>query len=246
MSIKAQLFVTCLADQFFPDTLKRMVLLLERLGVQVEFPRDQTCCGQPFFNTGFRTPAAAMAKRWIDLYAATDGYIVSPSGSCVEMIRGHYLDLFKAASPERAKAQAVIARTFELTQFLVDVLKVTDVGARYPHKATYHACCHTARGLGIREQPLALLRAVQGLELVPLNDADTCCGFGGAFSVIYPEISRAMMQAKIENINASGAEAVVALDPGCLMNIGGGLVKTGSRVKALHLLDVLVPEEVRE
>ncbi len=244
MSVKAQLFVTCLADQFFPNTLKRMVILLERLGVQVEFPQDQTCCGQPFFNTGFRSQAAGMARKWIDLMARTDGYIVSPSGSCVEMVRGHYLELFPPGRPEHQKAQEVVARTFELSQFLVDVLKVTDVGARYPHKVTYHACCHTARGLGVREQPIALLRAVQGLELVPLNDYDTCCGFGGAFSVIYPEVSKAMMESKIENINASGADAVVALDPGCLMNIGGGLAKIGSRVKALHLLDVLVPADV--
>ena len=244
MPIQAQLFVTCLADQFFSDTLKRMVILLERLGVQVEFPQDQTCCGQPFFNTGFQTQARSMARKWIDLFGRTEGYIVSPSGSCVEMVKDHYPHLFPEGTPEHVQALELSARTYELTQFLVNVLKVTDVGARYPHKVTYHACCHTTRGLGVRAEPRALLQGVQGLALVPLNDEETCCGFGGAFSVIYPEISKAMMDAKIKNIEATGAEAVIALDPGCLMNIGGGLAKAGSPIKALHLLDVLVPEDV--
>lgn len=239
---KVQLFVTCLGETFFPNILKRMVLLLERQGLQVEFPQDQTCCGQPFYNTGFQSQARDMARPWIKLFAKTDGYIVSPSGSCVDMVRKHYPELFPDGTPEHQMTQDVVARTFEFTQFLVNELKIVDVGAKYPHKVTYHACCHTTRGLGVREEPKILLRHVEGIELIPLHDEATCCGFGGAFSMIYPEVSRAMMEAKIKNIEASGAEAVVALDPGCLMNIGGGLVKHKSKVKALHLVDVLMPE----
>lgn len=239
---KVQLFITCLADQFFADVLKRMVLLLERLNVQVEFPEAQTCCGQPFFNTGFQSPTREMAKKWMDIFARTDGYIVSPSGSCVDMVRHHYLELFPQDSHEHQLARQLGARTFEFTQFLVNELHVTDVGASFPHKVTYHASCHTLRGLGVREEPKILLQNVKGIEIVPLNDEETCCGFGGAFSVIYPEVSQAMMNDKIKNIEASGAEYVVALDPGCLMNIGGGLVKHKSKIKAIHLIDVLTAD----
>jgi L-lactate dehydrogenase complex protein LldE len=242
MSIKAQLFITCLADQFFANVLKRMVLLLEHLNVQVEFPEAQTCCGQPFFNTGFHTPAREMAKKWMDIFARTDGYIVSPSGSCVDMVRHHYPELFPPHSREHQLAQQLGARTFEFAQFLVNELKITDVGASFPHKVTYHASCHTLRGLGVRQEPKILLQNVKGIELIPLNDEETCCGFGGAFSVIYPEVSQAMMNDKIKNVEASGAEYVVALDPGCLMNIGGGLVKQKSNLQAIHLIDVLTAD----
>lgn len=239
---KVQLFITCLADQFFADMLKRMVLLLERLNVQVEFPEAQTCCGQPFFNTGFQSPAREMARKWMDVFARTEGYIVSPSGSCVDMVRHHYPELFPADSREHQLALQLGARTFEFTQFLVNELQVTDVGASFPHKVTYHASCHTLRGLGVRQEPKILLQNVKGIEIVPLNDEETCCGFGGAFSVIYPEVSQAMMNDKIKNVEASGAEYVVALDPGCLMNIGGGLIKQKSRIKAIHLIDVLTAD----
>jgi L-lactate dehydrogenase complex protein LldE len=240
MAIKAQLFITCLAEQFFPNVLKGMVSLLERLGVQVAFPEEQTCCGQPFFNSGYRTQAKELAVKWLEVFGRTDGYIVSPSGSCVDMVRHHYPHLFPSGTPERRQAEEVAARTFEFTQFLVNVLKVTDIGARFPQKVTYHASCHLLRGLGAREEPKALLRGVKGLELVPLSNEETCCGFGGVFSVIYPEVSQAMMEAKIRAIEASGAEAVVACDAGCLMNIAGGLRKANSPVRALHLIDVLV------
>jgi L-lactate dehydrogenase complex protein LldE len=239
MAIRAQLFITCLAEQFFPDVLKGMVALLERLGVQVAFPEEQTCCGQPFFNSGYRTQARELAVKWLEVFGRTDGYIVSPSGSCVDMVRHHYPHLFPSGTPEYRQAEEVAARTFEFTQFLVNVLKVTDVGARFPGKVTYHASCHLLRGLGAREEPKALLRGVKGLELVPLSNEETCCGFGGVFSVIYPEVSQAMMEAKVRAIEASGAEAVVACDAGCLMNIAGGLRKANSSVRALHLIEVL-------
>jgi L-lactate dehydrogenase complex protein LldE len=245
MAIKAQLFITCLADQFFPGVLRRMVGLLERLGVEVAFPEKQTCCGQPFFNSGFRRQARELARQWIALFAPTEGAIVSPSGSCVDMVRHHYPSLFPAGSPERRQAEAVAARTREFGEFLVRDLRVTDVGARFPGKVTYHASCHLLRGLGLREEAKTLLRNVQGLELVPLATEETCCGFGGSFSVIYPEVSQAMMEAKVTSIVATGAEVVVACDAGCLMNIAGGLRRVNSQVKAMHLIEVLAADRGR-
>ena len=239
---KAQLFITCLAEQFFPDTLKNMVSILDKLGVQSQFPSDQTCCGQPFFNSGFQSQARSMAKKWLELFARTEGYIVSPSGSCVDMVKHHYAELFPEASHEHQMALDVAARTFEFTQFLVDELKVADVGARFPRKVTYHASCHLLRGLGAKDQAKTLLRNVKDLELVPLSSEETCCGFGGVFSVVYPEVSEAMMNAKLQSIEESGAQAVVACDAGCLMNIGGGLVKRNSPIKAMHLIDVLASQ----
>ena len=239
MAIKAQLFITCLAEQFFPDVLKRMVGLLERLGVQVEFPAEQTCCGQPFFNSGYRDQARDLAVKWLKVFGRTDGFIVSPSGSCVDTVRHHFSELFPPGSAEHRQAEEAAARTFEFTQFLVQQLKVTDVGARFPRKVTYHASCHLLRGLGARDEPKALLQAVEGLELVPLPGEETCCGFGGSFSVIYPEVSNAMMEAKVRAIASTGAEVVVAGDAGCIMNIGGGLRKAGSPMRAMHLIEIL-------
>ena len=239
MAIKAQLFITCLAEQFFPDVLKRMVGLLERLGVQVEFPEEQTCCGQPFFNSGYRDQARNLAVKWLKVFGRTDGFIVSPSGSCVDTVRHHFPELFPPGSAEHRQAEEAAARTFEFTQFLVQQLKVTDVGARFSRKVTYHASCHLLRGLGARDEPKALLRAVQGLELVPLPGEETCCGFGGSFSVIYPEVSKAMMEAKVRAIESTGADVVAVGDAGCIMNIAGGLRKAGSPIRAMHLIEIL-------
>src|SRR6266542_573546 len=243
MRIKAQLFITCLQEQFFPGSLKNMVAVLERLGVECELPGGQTCCGQPMYNTGFQSQAREVARHWLEVFGATGGYIVAPSGSCVDMVHHHYAGLFPEGSREHALARQVAARTFEFSQFLVNVLKVDDVGARFPHKVTYHASCHLLRGLGARDEPKRLLGAVRELELVPMAQEETCCGFGGAFCVIYPEVSRAMLETKVRNIQASGAEVIVAGDAGCLMNIAGGLRKAGSPVRALHLADVLAARE---
>jgi L-lactate dehydrogenase complex protein LldE len=239
MAIKAQLFITCLAEQFFPEVLKRMVGLLERLGVQVAFPEEQTCCGQPFFNSGYRTQARDLAVKWLKVFGRTDGFIVSPSGSCVDTVRHHFPELFPPGSAEHRQAVDVAARTFEFTQFLVQQLQVTDVGARFPRKVTYHASCHLLRGLAARDEPKALLRAVQGLELVPLPGEESCCGFGGSFSVIYPEVSKAMMEAKVRAIDSTGADVVAVGDAGCIMNIAGGLRQAGSPIRAMHLIEIL-------
>jgi L-lactate dehydrogenase complex protein LldE len=235
---RVQLFITCLAEQFYPATLRNLVSLLERLGIEVEFPDEQTCCGQPFFNTGFRAEARAMARSWMRTFGRSECPIVAPSGSCVDMVH-HFPGLFPAGSVEAADAAAVAARTFEIGEYLVRRLGLLDVGARFPHRVAYHASCHLLRGLGLRTEAKQLLGAVRDIELVPLPDEEVCCGFGGAFSVIYPDVSRAMLDAKVRSVVASGAEVVVACDAGCLMNIAGGLRKGGSAVKAVHLVDIL-------
>lgn len=241
MTVKVQLFITCLGENFYSNVLKDMVKVLERLGVQCEFPEGQTCCGQPFYNGGFQSQTVGLARNWLHVFGRTDGYIVAPSGSCAEFVRHRYAspEMFEPGTQEHAMAVETASRTFEFTEFLTHVLHVTDVGARFPHKVTYHASCHTLRGIGLREEPKQLLRAVKDLELVALNEEETCCGFGGVFSVIYPEVSRAMMQAKVNHIEASGAEYVVVGEPGCLMNIAGGLAKVDARVKPLHIIEVL-------
>jgi L-lactate dehydrogenase complex protein LldE len=239
MATKAQLFITCLGENFFSSMLRDMVCVLERLGLQCEMPEGQTCCGQPFYNSGFQSQTVEPARRWLRAFGGTEGYIVAPSASCVEFVRHRYPELFPAGTPEHEAALEAAERTFEFTEFLTRVLKVTDVGARFPHRVTYHASCHILRGLGLRDEPKQLLRAVQGLDLIPLPDEDTCCGFGGIFSVVYPEVSRDMMQAKVHSIQACGAEVVVVAEPGCLMNVAGGLHKLGSPVKAMHLIQVL-------
>jgi L-lactate dehydrogenase complex protein LldE len=219
-----------------------MVTVLERLGVQCAMPEGQTCCGQPFYNSGFQSQTVGPARQFLKVVGPTDGYIVAPSGSCVEFVRHRYPELFPAGTREHAVAQEVAGRTFEFTEFLTKVLQVTDVDARFPHKVTYHASCHILRGLGLRDEPKLLLQNVHGLQFIPLNREDTCCGFGGVFSVVYPEVSREMMAVKVRDIEASGAEVVVVGEPGCLMNIAGGLHKIGSQVRAMHLIEVLAAQ----
>jgi L-lactate dehydrogenase complex protein LldE len=236
---KAQLFLTCLGDQFYTQTLQNMTHLLERLGVELFFPPEQTCCGQPHFNNGFESQAREVARNFLHAFGKSDAPIVGPSGSCVSIVKHHYPELFPAGTREHALATDIAARTYEFTEYLVNVLKVTDVGAVYPHKVTYHASCHYLREMGLKTEAKTLLNAVKGLEFVPLNEEETCCGFGGAFTVTYPDVSRSMMENKVKNILASGADTVVMCDPGCLMNIAGGLHKAGSNIKAMHIIDLL-------
>ncbi|MEW6402237.1 MAG: (Fe-S)-binding protein [Chloroflexota bacterium] len=237
--MKAQLFITCLGDQFHTSTLQNMVHLLERLGVELLFPPEQTCCGQPLFNNGFEDKTRAVARTFLRAFSQNDAPIVGPSGSCVSMVKRRYTELFPAGMPEHELAAEAASRTYEFTEFLVHQLKITDVGAVYPHKVTYHASCHYLREMGLKTEAQTLLNAVQGLEFVPLNEEDTCCGFGGAFSVTYPEVSRSMMENKVRNIVSSGADTVVTCEPGCLMNVAGGLRKAGSNIRAMHIIDLL-------
>jgi len=237
---KAQLFITCLADQFYTASLQNMTRLLERLGVELVFPVEQTCCGQPLFNNGFEEQTRSVARNFLRAFSQSDAPIVGPSGSCVSMVKHHYPELFPKGSAEYDLAVDIASRSYELTEYLVDVLRVTDVGAIYPHKVTYHPSCHYLREMGLKTEAKILLRAVKGLEYVPLNEEETCCGFGGAFSVTYPEVSRSMMENKVKNIILSGADTVVMCEPGCLMNVAGGLRKAGSSIRAMHIVDVLV------
>ena len=234
-----QLFITCLGDQFYTATLQNMTRLLERLGVELLFSPEQTCCGQPLFNNGFEHQTRAVARNFLRIFSQSAAPLVAPSGSCASMVKHHYPSLFPAGTPEHELAVDIAGRVFEFTEYLVNVLKVTDVGAVYPHKVTYHASCHYLREMGLKSEAKTLLQAVKGLEFIPLNEEETCCGFGGAFTVTYPEVSRAMMEDKVKNIIASGADTVVICEPGCLMNVAGGLHKAGSKIRALHMIDLL-------
>jgi L-lactate dehydrogenase complex protein LldE len=235
--MKVSLLVTCLGDVFFPEVGVATVKLLRRLGVAVAFPKAQTCCGQPHFNSGYRQEARALAQHTITAFA-NDHLVVTPSGSCAAMVKLEYPELFRDDLIWHGRAEDLARRTHELSDFLVNVLGIEDVGARFPAKVTYHMACHL-RGLGLLTEPQRLLAKVRDLELVPLERADECCGFGGSFSVRFPGISGVMVQDKVRFIEQSGAEAVVATDAGCLMNIAGCLRRHGSNVRALHLAEVL-------
>jgi L-lactate dehydrogenase complex protein LldE len=235
--LNVSLLVTCLGDAFFPDVGVATVRLLRRLGVGVDFPAAQTCCGQPFFNSGYQTDARDLARHTIRAFD-NGRLIVTPSGSCAAMIKLEYLELFHEDLAWHGRAEDLARRTHELSDFLVRVLGIEDVGARGEGKATYHMACHL-RGLGLQTEPERLLRNVRGLEYIPLERSDECCGFGGSFSVRYPGISGAMVQDKAALIEKTGADMVVATDAGCLMNIGGCLRRRGSRVRAVHLAEVL-------
>lgn len=231
------LMITCLGDALFPDVGVATVKLLRRLGVTVDFPQAQTCCGQPHFNSGFHHEARDLAKHTIQAFAKSP-LVVTPSGSCAAMVKLEYAELFHHDPVWHGRAEDLARRTHELSDFLVNVLGRDDVGARCPMKATYHMACHL-RGLGITTEPLRLLQKVQGLELLPLERHDECCGFGGSFAVRFPQISGAMVNDKAGFIEKSGADAVIATDSGCLMNIGGCLRRRGGKVRILHLAEVL-------
>lgn len=238
--MKISLMVTCLGDAFFPETGLATVKLLRRLGVEVDFPPAQTCCGQPHFNSGYHQYARTLAMHTIQAFA-NGRTVVTPSGSCAAMVKLEYPHLLHDDLVWHGRAEDLSHRTYELSDFLVNVLKVEDVGARFKARATYHMACHL-RGLGLRDEPLQLLNQVKGLELVPLERQDECCGFGGSFSVRFPGISGAMVQDKAGFIENTGADTVVATDSGCLMNIAGCLRRRGSEVRAVHLAQVLASE----
>src|SRR6266436_2854331 len=237
MALKVSLMITCLGDVFFPDVGIATVQLLRRLGVDVDFPAAQTCCGQPHFNSGYHGDARILAQHTIQAFAG-DQLIVTPSGSCAAMVKLEYPELFHEDLIWHGRAEDLAHRTHELSDFLVNILKIEDVGARFPGRVTYHMACHL-RGLGLLTEPELLLRKVRDLEYVPLERSDECCGFGGSFSVRYPGISGAMVQDKAAFIEKTGARAVVATDAGCLMNIAGCLRRRGCGVRSLHLAQVL-------
>lgn len=232
------LFVTCLVDLFRPTIGFATIKLLEQAGCTVEVPRAQTCCGQPAYNSGDRADAKAIALQVIDTFAGYD-YVVAPSGSCAGMIRLHYPEMFADDPITRARAEELAARTWELVSFLVDVRKMHEVAAQWRRVAAYHDSCSGLRELGVRDQPRRLLASVEGLELRELPGAEVCCGFGGTFCVKYPEISDKMVSDKADDIAATGAEAVLAGDLGCLLNIAGKLSRQGRPVEVRHVAEVL-------
>jgi L-lactate dehydrogenase complex protein LldE len=238
--VRIALFVTCFNDTLFPETGRAVVTLLERLGHRVDFPRQQTCCGQMHVNSGYAREALPLLRRFVDAFEHAD-VVVTPSASCAATVR-HGYPRMAARSGDAALVRAVNevgARVLELSELLVHRLKVEDVGASFPHRVTYHPTCHSLRGLGVGEAPLTLLRRVRALDLVPLAAAEECCGFGGTFSVTNAEVSAAMLEDKIQCVLATGADACVAADNSCLMQIGGGLRRRHSTMRTLHLAEVL-------
>lgn len=239
---RVALFVTCLGDAFYPEAGEATVRLLHRLGIAVDFPQGQTCCGQPAFNAGFRQAAKDVAKRNFVLFANAE-YIIVPSGSCAAMWRVFYPELFADDPDLGAQAEALAARTYELAEFLVTVLGLEDVGAVFHGKVAYHASCHLLRELGVAEPPQQLITHVEGTEFVPMDLAEQCCGFGGTFAIKYPEISDAVLQHKIASLKRTGADTLVSCDAGCLMHIAGRLRRQGETIRIMHLAELLNARE---
>jgi L-lactate dehydrogenase complex protein LldE len=230
--MRVALFLTCVNDTLFPETGKAVVRLLERLGCAVDFPPGQTCCGQMHFNTGYRDDARPMAERFTATFGDYEAVVV-PSGSCAAMVREWYPSLGVAAP----------GGVYELTEFIVDVLGVTDVGAYFPHTVTYHPTCHSLRSLKVGSRPLDLLSAVRGLTLVPLGEAEECCGFGGTFALKNSAVSAAMCADKVRGVLDTGAEVLCAADNSCLMHLGGALSRQRTGVRAMHLAEILAATE---
>ncbi len=239
MAHRVQLFITCLADTFYPQSGQAMLAVFRRLGISVDFPQGQTCCGQPAYTAGLWEQARPMAEHTLRVFEAIPGDIVAPSGSCIHMLRNGYAEIFRDAPQWLARAQALAARSYEFSEYLVDVLGVVDVGARWEGKLAYHPSCHLLRGLGVDRQPRELLAHVRGAQIVELPHAEECCGFGGVFSAVMPEISAEMLARKIKNIAASAAPTIVTADSGCRMHLSGGLHRQGKPQRVVHLAEVL-------
>jgi L-lactate dehydrogenase complex protein LldE len=238
MPVRVSLFVTCIVDQLFPKVGLAMAEVLERAGCSVDFPPDQTCCGQPAYNSGFRREAAQVARHFLRVFRDAE-YIVVPSGSCTSMIAHHYEDIFQKEPEWLEETQRIKPRVWEFSQFLLEVLKIADVGARLEKVVTYHDSCHALRELHVKQGPRELLAHVRGLTLREMDIPEECCGFGGTFSVKLPEISGGMARTKIESIRRTGADAVVSVDASCLMQIQGALSRAGLPVETMHLAEVL-------
>ena len=232
--------VTCLGDLFYPEVGVRIVRLLRRLGVTVDFPAGQTCCGLPLFNSGYHAEAAEVARRTLPLFRESP-HVVVPSGSCAWMVKHEYPGLMKDEA-SRAEAESLASRTYELSQFLVNVLGKTRFRSAIAGRVTYHDSCHLRRGLGESESPRTLLRNLDGAEFVELPASDECCGFGGSFAVRLPEVSSSIVDRKLANVEASGAQCLVACDAGCLMQMGGRLRRRNSPIRAVHLAEILEAE----
>jgi L-lactate dehydrogenase complex protein LldE len=242
--VRIALFATCLADTLYPDVPRATVTLLERLGHEVVFPPEQTCCGQMHVNTGYQRAALPLIRHYVDTFEPYE-VIVAPSGSCVGSISHQHAMVARRLGDDRLaeRAEAVASRTYELSQLLIDVLQVEDVGAHYPHRVAYHPTCHSLRMLRVGDRPLRLLRRVSGIDLVPLPDAEVCCGFGGTFAVKNADTSTAMLADKMRNLLGTGAEVCTAGDSSCLMHIGGGLSRLRAGVRTVHLAEILAARQ---
>lgn len=238
MPARVSLFVTCIVDQVFPKVGLAMADVLERIGYSIDFREAQTCCGQPAFNSGYHGDARQVAEHFIRVFRDAE-FIVVPSGSCTSMITHHFHDIFPKGSDLHEEVEYLAPRVFEFSRFLTDVAKVEDVGARFDGAVTYHDSCHSLRELKIKDGPRRLLRNVKGLELREMSVAEECCGFGGTFSVKFPEVSGGMARTKIDSIHATGAGTVVSIDSSCLMQLQGALSRAKSTVKTMHLAEVL-------
>ena len=238
--MRIALFITCLADAMFPDVGQATVRVLERLGHSVDFPAGQTCCGQMHVNTGYQKQALPLVQRFADVFEPYE-VVVAPSGSCVGSVRHqHQMLAERFGTPQLVtRVRGIAAKTYELSELLIDVLDVTDVGAYFPHRVTYHPTCHSLRMLRVGDKPLRLLRCVDGLELVELPAADECCGFGGTFAIKNSDTSTAMLADKMRNVLSTGAEICTAGDSSCLMHIGGGLSRLRTGAKTVHLAQIL-------
>jgi L-lactate dehydrogenase complex protein LldE len=235
---RVSLFVTCIIDQLFPNVGIAMADVLARAGCDVDFPEDQTCCGQPAFNSGYREEARTVARHFLKVFHDAE-YVVVPSGSCTSMVSHHFADIFEDHPSEWAAAHALEPKVYEFSSFLTSVLKIDDVGARFDGIVTYHDSCHALRELKIKDGPRQLLAKVKGLELREMDIAQECCGFGGTFSVKFPELSGGMARTKIESIKKTGASTVVSIDSSCLMQLRGALSRAGLPIETLHLAEVL-------
>jgi L-lactate dehydrogenase complex protein LldE len=239
--MKVSLFITCLVDQLCPEVGVATVKVLEKAGCKVSFDERQTCCGQPAFNTGYRKESRNFAEKFIEIFENSE-VIVSPSGSCTAMVK-HFHELFPDDKNWRERAEKVAEKTHELSSFLVNVLQVENFDAKLSGKITWHDACHALRDLGLKNEPRKLLQNVENAEFIELQGSDECCGFGGTFSVKYSEISNAILDKKVEKIEATGADYVIACDASCLMQIGGKLSRNGSKIKPKHIAEILASQE---
>jgi len=242
--MRIALFVTCLADAVYPQVGRATVTLLERLGHEVVFPAAQTCCGQMHINTGYQREALPLVRHHVETFEDCD-VVVAPSSSCVGSVRHQHAMVARSAGDQALaeRAEAVATRTYELSELLIDVLGVEDVGAYYAHRVTYHPTCHSLRLLRVDDKPLRLLRHVRGMTLLELPEADQCCGFGGTFALKNPDTSTAMLADKMKNVITTGAEVATAGDSSCLMHIGGGLSRLRTGTRTVHLAEILAGTE---
>ena len=242
---KIRLFISCLVDNFFPEVGEAMLRVLSGMGLEIEFPQNQTCCGQPAFNSGHRKETEKVACHFLDVFGDSDEAIVCPSGSCVSMVKNYYAELFRNDPEKLSRVERISSNIYEFSEFVFQRKEALSPNSAYRGKVTFHDSCHALRELGISSQPRELIKSLNGVELVEMKMADACCGFGGTFSIKYPEVSKSMLQEKTDSIMNSGAEAVVSTDMGCLMNIKGLVSRKKLPVKVFHLAELLAFEGLK-